>query len=82
MAGKKRGAGSKGGGGGGTDCTGGYKGVRAVRLESVAGGGVMEFGMICRIKPKEKYVRISIKEIWRNLDGPPTNLIVELRIKV
>ena len=22
-----------------------------------------------RIKPKEKYVRISMKEIWRNLDG-------------
>ena len=31
----------------------------------------MEFGMSCRIKPKEKYVRISMKEIWRNLDGPP-----------
>ena len=26
-----------------------------------------------RIKPKEKYVRISMKEIWRNLDGPPKN---------
>ena len=26
-----------------------------------------------RIKPNEKYVRISIKEIWRNLDGPPKN---------
>ena len=26
-----------------------------------------------RIKPKEKYVRISINEIWRNLDGPPKN---------
>ena len=23
-----------------------------------------------RIKPKEKYARISIKEVWRNLDGP------------
>ena len=29
----------------------------------------MEFGMSRRIKPKEKYVRISMKEIWRNLDG-------------
>ena len=29
-----------------------------------------------RIKPKEKYVRISMKEIWRNLDGPPKNRIV------
>ena len=26
-----------------------------------------------RIKPKEKYVRISIKDIWRNVDGPPKN---------
>ena len=31
----------------------------------------MEFGMSGRIKPKEKYVRISMKEIWCNLDGPP-----------
>ena len=29
----------------------------------------MEFGLSCRIKPKEKYVRISMKEICRNLDG-------------
>ena len=35
--------------------------------------GVMEFGMSRRIKPKEKYVRISMKEIWRNLDGLPKN---------
>ena len=28
----------------------------------------MEFGMSRRIKPKEKYVRISLKEIWRNLE--------------
>ena len=33
----------------------------------------MEFGMSRRIKPKEKYVRISMKEIWRNLDGPSKN---------
>ena len=33
----------------------------------------MEFGMSRRIKPKEKYVRISMKDIWRNLDGPPKN---------
>ena len=26
-----------------------------------------------RFKPKEKYVRISMKAIWRNLDGPPKN---------
>ena len=31
----------------------------------------MEFGMSSRIKPKEKYVRNSMKEIWGNLDGPP-----------
>ena len=29
--------------------------------------------MSCRIKPKEEYLRISMKEIWRNLDGPPKN---------
>ena len=34
----------------------------------------MEFEMSCRIEPKEKYVCISKKEIWRNLDGPPKNL--------
>ena len=33
----------------------------------------MEFGMSRRIKPKEKYVRISMKEICRNLDGPSKN---------
>ena len=33
----------------------------------------MEFGMSRRIKPKEKYVHISLKEIWRNLDGRPKN---------
>ena len=31
----------------------------------------MEFGMSRRIKPKEKYMRISMMEIWRNLDRPP-----------
>ena len=35
--------------------------------------GVMEFGMSRRIKPKKKYVRISVKELWCNLDGPPKN---------
>ena len=33
----------------------------------------MELGVSRRIKPKEKYVRISMKEIWRNLDGPSKN---------
>ena len=28
----------------------------------------MEFGMSRRIKSKEKYVHISMKEIWCNLD--------------
>ena len=32
-----------------------------------------EFGMSRRIKPKEKYVRISMKDIWRSLDGPSKN---------
>ena len=31
----------------------------------------MEFGMSRRIKPKEKYERISMKKICRNLDVPP-----------
>ena len=31
----------------------------------------MEFGMSRRIKPKNKYVCITMKEIWRNWDGPP-----------
>ena len=35
--------------------------------------GLIEFGMSRRIKPKEKYVRISVKEIWRNLEVPPKN---------
>ena len=33
----------------------------------------MEFGKSRRIKPKEKYVRISMKEIWWDLDSPPKN---------
>ena len=45
-----------GGGGEGGACTGGYKIVRAVRLESVAGGRWFEvlwnLEMSCRIKPK------------------------------
>ena len=33
----------------------------------------MEFGMSRMIKPKEKYVHISMKEVWRNLDDPSKN---------
>ena len=68
--GKKR-AGSNDGEG--TDCTGGYERVQTVQPGSVAGRGVMKFGMSHRIKPKEKYVRISKKEIWCNLGSPPKN---------
>ena len=40
----------------------------------------MELGMSRRIKPKEKYVRISMKDVWRNLDDPSKNTeFVELR---
>ena len=39
----------------------------------------MEFGMSRRFKPEEKHVRISMKEIWRNLDGRPKHRIAELR---
>ena len=34
----------------------------------------MEFGMFRRIKPKEKYVRFSMKDVSRNLDGPSKHL--------
>ena len=34
----------------------------------------MEFGMSRRIKPKDKYVRISMKEIWCILDGLPKKM--------
>ena len=33
----------------------------------------MEFGMSPRIEPKKKYVRISMKEVWCNLDSPSKN---------
>ena len=39
----------------------------------------MEFGTSRKIKPKVKYVRISLKEIWRNLDGPPYSNCVYTR---
>ena len=33
-----------------------------------------------KINTKDKYVRISMKEVWRNLDGPSKNKeFVELR---
>ena len=31
---------------------------------------VLEFGMSRRTQPKQTYVRISMKEFWRNSDGP------------
>ena len=33
----------------------------------------MEFGMSRRINSKEKYVCISMEEIWHSLDGPSKN---------
>ena len=39
----------------------------------------MEFGMSRRIKPKEKYVRISVKEILAQFRRSAENRIVELR---
>ena len=66
------------GGGGRGACTGVYKREQAVRPGSVAGWGcygVVEFEMFRRIKSKRKYVRISLKEIGRNLDGPPKGKI-------
>ena len=39
----------------------------------------MEFGMSRRIKPKEKYVRLSMKEILSQFGRSTENRIVELR---
>ena len=39
----------------------------------------MEFGMSRRIKPKEKYVRISMNEILSQFGRSAENRIVELR---
>ena len=49
----------------------GYKGVQAVRLGSVAGGGcygVMEFGMSCGITPKRNICAFQMKEIGLNFE--------------
>ena len=71
---KKKGGGSKGG----TACTGGYKGVRAVQPESVAGGGWFEvlWNLECPVglsQNKNMCAFISMKEIWRTLDVLPKN---------
>ena len=86
--------------GGGTACTGGYNGVRAVRPESVAGGGWFEvlWNLECPVGLSQRkegtkclfndalntfYLllygvrEISMKDIWRNLDGPPKNKELE-----
>ena len=42
-------------------------------MESVAGGGCFEVLWNLECPAKREYVRISVKEIWRNLDGPPKN---------
>ena len=70
-------AGQERGGGGGDEgdaCTGVYKRIQIVRPRSVTGGGCyggMKFGMSRGFNPKRKCARISMKEIGRNLDGPP-----------
>ena len=60
---------------GGTTCTGGYKGVRAVRLESVADGGWFEvlWNLECPVglSQKRNMCAFQMKEIWSYLDGPP-----------
>ena len=33
----------------------------------------MLWNLECSVEGKEKYVRISMKEIWRDLDVPPKN---------
>ena len=68
--GENRGGGSKGGGA----CTGGYKGVRAVRPESVAGEGWFEvlWNLECPVglSQKKNMCAFQMKEIWRHFDGP------------
>ena len=41
----------------------------------------MEYGMPRRIKPKEEYVRISMKEILAQFGRSAEHIIVELRIE-
>ena len=36
----------------------------------------MQFGMSRRIKLKYEYVHISMKESWRNLQGPPKKILI------
>ena len=64
-----RGGGSKGGGA----CTGEYKGVQAVRPESVAGGGWFEvlWNLECPVGLSQREICVHFNE-WR-LDGPSKN---------
>ena len=63
--------------GGGTACTGGYNGVRAVRSESVAGGGWFEvlWNLECPVGFSQKINTCTFqwRKFWSNLDGPPKN---------
>ena len=62
-----------GGGGGvrGAACTGGYKGVRAVRPESVEGGRWFEvlWKFECPVGLSQREIYAHFNEILRNLDG-------------
>ena len=55
------------------DCLHGRcKGAPAVRVGLVAGGGCygdVEFGMSCKIKPKENICAFRMNKIGRNLDS-------------
>ena len=52
------------GGGGGTACTGGYKGVRAVRPESVAGGWWFEvlWNLVCPVGLSQREICAPFSE--------------------
>ena len=52
--------------GGGTACTGRYKGVRAVRLESVVGGGISLFADFIQNVNRIQYRNNHILVKWLN----------------
>ena len=79
---EKKGGGNKGG----TACTGRYKGVRAVRLESVAGGGWFEvlWNLECPIALSQREICAHFNEGNLVQFGQSTEKlrIVELRSKI
>ena len=69
--------------GGEAVCIGGYKAVRAVRLDSVAGGGCFEvlWNLECPVGLSQMIntCAFQCRKFWRNLDGPPKDRMMERR---